>query len=106
MINIKKIKTKSESRGGKQAVRICLFWFFFSTNLLHIEIETRLLFPRRGETLGETHTHTHTGVIVPGKWHLCSPLDGDSLDLCGPFYIWWSAAGKELEPGVTFERKH
>lgn len=29
--------------------------------------------------------HVHTGGTVPGKWHMCSPLDGDSLDLCEPF---------------------
>lgn len=41
--------------GGKQAICISLLVFVFSfgklsTNLLHIKIETRLLFPRRGET--------------------------------------------------------
>lgn len=76
-------------------------FFFFSP---HFSPSIFSVFPDRGETYWREcverqslfsqrkagirthkHTHTHTGRDVPGKWHLCSPLGRDSVDLCGPF---------------------
>lgn len=39
----------------------------------------------------EKDRDTHTEGIVPGKWHVCSPLERDLVDLCKP-----SAYGGQL----------
>lgn len=39
---------------------------------------------QKGEDTHAARTHQHTRGSVPGKQHLCSPLDRDSVDSCSP----------------------
>ena len=56
-----------------------------------------------------THTHAHTHTHRRNCSRKVASVQPIRQGFSGPvqaFYIWWSAAGRELEPGVTFERKH